>query len=504
MAVRWTSSMPDEGEGSPFDGPDDGSLGQVKNISESGVQVYDEQGNPHALDWEQVQAVEEPEDFGGIKNGFDSIEEIEEEMPDVTDTFADDPTVEYLDPETGEVEEAEMTATFPSMDAVHIAGVEEPVPADHVRPSEGSEEAEVVDDLTPEEEPDGPVQSPHGIDYGEMVEVDGEGEGEVIGWGTDAAGTLYDVEHPDGEQSIGVPAEDINAEGSEEADDVDIQEAIDEQLEEIMPDEAMQEPEGEPGVPENVVEEAVDKLNSEADLETYDGPAEDINPVDAVASFIDSGAANEAAEEVKSGPESGFTFPNTLDPDYDLWDQDYWLVGVASENIDLEEEGLTSGDLPRFYEEWAEVFSEYPSAKFGGFHFPEGGKVSLDVSISVEDEEEAKQLAEETNQHSIFNPKVADESGWDEGEIVIGGDGESPVSDPQDIRDLLSDVDTLTKGVKSMTKQNRDRLFVSDEGKTLTFEEIALTAMKTDKTVEDHEEGVLLDGVLFRPKEADQ
>ena len=80
----------------------------------------------------------EPDEFGAITDGFDSIDD--------ADAYVDDP-VEYLDPDSGEVVSGEMTATFPSMDSVHIDGVEDPVHFEHVRPAEPSDEGISHDDI---------------------------------------------------------------------------------------------------------------------------------------------------------------------------------------------------------------------------------------------------------------------------------------------------------------------------------------------------------------------
>ena len=62
----------------------------------------------------------------------------------------------------------------------------------------------------------------------------------------------------------------------------------------------------------------------------------------------------------------------------------------------------------------------------------------LDLSIAVTDRDEAKALGEELNQESVFNIGTRDL-------VETGGDGESPIQDAQDLRSVLTNVESLAE-----------------------------------------------------------
>ena len=138
-----------------------------------------------------------PDDFGAITDGFDSVDE--------ADAYTDDP-VEYLDPETGDVVEGTMTATFPSMNAVHVDGVDDPVHYEHVRPSDPPDEGIGHDDL----------------DLGSNVVVEhfdpgvGTTEGTVIGFNDEKMNYIVDLNSGEGQPA---PSEMIYV-GTHEVEDI--------------------------------------------------------------------------------------------------------------------------------------------------------------------------------------------------------------------------------------------------------------------------------------------
>jgi hypothetical protein len=181
-----------------------------------------------------------------------------------------------------------------------------------------------------------------------------------------------------------------------------------------------------------------------------------------IESFMQSDQADERIELANSGPGEGFSFQRNLDT-YDATDDNAWLVGMTDVKVPADE-GVSKEDVTSFYNEFIEVLQETPALRVGGYHFEDGERISIDLTVALTDIEEADELGRELNQESIFNPYLALGQGkWDEGSVKTGGTGESPVETPEDVRQVLSDVDSLAKRFSDRIAALAGRVMKQDE-----------------------------------------
>lgn len=199
------------------------------------------------------------------------------------------------------------------------------------------------------------------------------------------------------------------------------------------------------------------------------------NPEEDIERFYEDDVAGDFIDTVNTTPGEGFTFKRNLEVD-NPFERDVWFVGITSENLEageMDKEGIVD-----FYNEWMDILEDEPSLHIGGYAFEDGEKVSIDLSVAVEDPEEAQQLGEQFNQESIANLYVAEREGWDEGLIFTGGEGESPVEGSDDVREALSGIDSLAKRLMLGKSKVFDHEKVYDvEGRRLTGSQIAYMAM---------------------------
>ena len=135
-----------------------------------------------------------------------------------------------------------------------------------------------------------------------------------------------------------------------------------------------------------------------------------------IPSFQEDETVTELIETTNSEPEEGFSVQRNLDT-YDTEQDDAWLVGMTSVNISAKD-GLSKADVVNFYEEYQSVLEETPALRIGGYHFEDGDKISIDLTVALTDREEAESLGSELNQESIINPAVAlGEDDWENGSI---------------------------------------------------------------------------------------
>lgn len=225
---------------------------------------------------------------------------------------------------------------------------------------------------------------------------------------------------------------------------------------------------------------------------------------EAIAEFRESDRAKDRVEALYDPEASGFTFPNDLDPEYNLADKDYWLVGLTSENYNTDEIEVGVEEVADFYEKYGELFEEYDALKLGGFNFPDEPKISVDLSVSVESREEAVRLGGEMNQHSVFTPSLAFETDFEKGSVETGGDGDPVVSEPEEIREVLADIGTLTKHLRTVTMKDDspEPTFVSEDGDRMSASAIAHGVPHGALEAEPSEDGFLVNGTLYREEGA--
>lgn len=234
------------------------------------------------------------------------------------------------------------------------------------------------------------------------------------------------------------------------------------------------------------------------------------NPEKDIPSFQDDETATEIIETTNSEPMEGFSVHRNLDT-YDATQDDAWIVGMTSVEVSADE-GLTKDDVTNFYKEFQPVLEETPALRIGGYHFEDGDKISIDLSVALTDREEAESLGSELNQESVFNPAVAlGEGDWENGSVMTGGDGASPVDTPEDVLDTLNNVDSLAKSVlralrqvvnSAMTKQeglDPEEEFVNDDGRTLSRMQIFRYGWKEGAEIESVEDGYIVNGEQYRP-----
>lgn len=209
-------------------------------------------------------------------------------------------------------------------------------------------------------------------------------------------------------------------------------------------------------------------------------------------------------------PFGGFTFQRNLDP-YPVEEDDVWMVALDQDNFTPSEEDVGKEEVAQFYEKMLPVLEETPGLRIGGYRFPEGDdKISIDISVAVKDEEEAKELGEELRQDSVFNPKMALGDGdWENGSVSTydedqEGHGESPLDGPEDIKEFVENrVDSIAK----LLTASRPDVFVMSKSDVLYYEaedgdrlypdQVARGMQHHSGRFESTEEGIIYEDTLY-------
>jgi hypothetical protein len=223
------------------------------------------------------------------------------------------------------------------------------------------------------------------------------------------------------------------------------------------------------------------------------------NPDEDKERFREDEFAQDLIDTVNSDPEEGFTLKRNLEPE-DVFNTDVYYVGITSANFS-KEDGISKDDVIDFYDEWLDLLQEEPGLRIGGYSFPEGDdKISIDLSAAVADKEEAVELGERLNQESVANLARMDFP-------KTGGDGEPVVESPEEVKEVLDDIQSLTK-MDLVGKQagmvDPDAVYVGvQSGVQLSGRQIAYSGLKGQRDVEVEGEEVVVDGEVFKKAESD-
>jgi hypothetical protein len=225
----------------------------------------------------------------------------------------------------------------------------------------------------------------------------------------------------------------------------------------------------------------------EDDGDEADGNTHDPNPEVDIERFRANDTVDELIENTNEEPEMGFTPHRDLEPQ-PLGEEDVWTVGAASVN---HTDGISKEDVLEVYEEYQEVLEETTGVRLGGYHFEEGGKFSVDVNLALTDQAEAEEVAKRLGQESIFNLGTMDL-------VKTRGDGESPVDGPDDLREVIADVESLSeKMLQKMLGEANLVEYENDDGDRLNFYQIAMRAVKGTSDIEETDDGYEIDGALY-------
>ena len=159
-------------------------------------------------------------------------------------------------------------------------------------------------------------------------------------------------------------------------------------------------------------------------------------PREDIPEFRDNGRATVMLDRTNDEDRTGFTFNRDLTP----WKGDAYIVTLSSDTYSREEGGLEKDHVVEMYEEYQSVLEQSPGVRIGGFGAPDGDYMSIDLNITLEDEEEALQLGRQTNQKSIWN-------GIDDRPMPVGGSGEPVIESPEEISSAVSELESLKKAV---------------------------------------------------------
>ena len=232
-----------------------------------------------------------------------------------------------------------------------------------------------------------------------------------------------------------------------------------------------------------------------------DGAPTDPNPEEDIERLRESEAATEAIEQANDEPFGGFTFQRNLEVQ-PLGERDEWAIGLGL-GPGRQQEEMSKDDIQEVYEEHLDLLEDFTGLRIGGYHFgdDEGG-YEIEVSVTVNDADEAEALGEELNQDSVFNLGT-------EELIMTGGDGDSPIESADDARDVLETIDSITEMTFSVApdspvevdtmatdgEMDKTTTYQNDSGDELTFAQIARAAAKQPELeVEEADDG---DGYVF-------
>jgi len=220
-----------------------------------------------------------------------------------------------------------------------------------------------------------------------------------------------------------------------------------------------------------------------------------------VPEFRDNEEVDNELETVNTTPGEGFTLKRNLDLD-PVHEKDMWLVGITSENMSMGD--MDKEDIIDFYQNWIDLLQNQPGLRIGTYAFEDGNKMSIDLTVAVQDEKEAAGLGEKFNQESVVNVKKGLETDWEEGFVETGGDGESPIDEPDEVLDALEEVESLVKRKlkqQEVTQMDMGVVYETESGRRLTGSQIAYMALHGEIKPRFGEQGFMIDGELATPVE---
>jgi len=244
------------------------------------------------------------------------------------------------------------------------------------------------------------------------------------------------------------------------------------------------------------------------DTDDDTGAATDPDPEEDIDRLRESETATEVITQANDEPFGGFTFQRNLEVQA-LGERDEWAVGLGL-GPGRQQEEMDKDDIQEVYEEHLELLEDFTGLRIGGYHFGDNeGGYEIEVSVTVNDADEAEALGEELNQDSVFNLGT-------EELIMTGGDGDSPIESIDDARDVLETIDSITEMAFSVVTDSADEIdsmaaqtemdtttvYANDAGDELTFAQIARAAAKQPELeVEEAGDGdsYIFDGELYTP-----
>jgi hypothetical protein len=243
------------------------------------------------------------------------------------------------------------------------------------------------------------------------------------------------------------------------------------------------------------------------DTDDDTGAATDPDPEEDIDRLRESETATEVITQANDEPFGGFTFQRNLEVQA-LGERDEWAVGLGL-GPGRQQEEMDKDDIQEVYEEHLELLEDFTGLRIGGYHFgDDDGGYEIEVSVTVNDADEAEALGEELNQDSVFNL-------GSEELIMTGGDGDSPVESIDDARDVLETVDSITEmafsvvtdspheidSMAAQTEMDTTTVYANEGGDELTFAQIARAAAKQPELeVEEADDGgYVFDGELYTP-----
>jgi hypothetical protein len=244
------------------------------------------------------------------------------------------------------------------------------------------------------------------------------------------------------------------------------------------------------------------------DTDDDTGAATDPDPEEDIDRLRESETATEVITQANDEPFGGFTFQRNLEVQA-LGERDEWAVGLGL-GPGRQQEEMDKDDIQEVYEEHLELLEDFTGLRIGGYHFgDDDGGYEIEVSVTLNDADEAEALGEELNQDSVFNLGT-------EELIMTGGDGDSPIESIDDARDVLETIDSITEMAFSVVTDSADEIdsmaaqtemdtttvYANDAGDELTFAQIARAAAKQPELeVEeaDDGDGYIFDGELYTP-----
>ena len=240
--------------------------------------------------------------------------------------------------------------------------------------------------------------------------------------------------------------------------------------------------------------------------DTDDSASTDPNPEQDIDDFRENETATEVIQEANDEPFGGFTLQRDLTPQ-PLGERDEWAVGLGL-GPGRQQDEMTKDDAIDVYEEYIDLLDDYTGLRIGGYHFgDERGGFEIEVSVTLNDADEAEALGEELNQASVFNLGTEDL-------IMTDGDGDSPIGSPDEAREYLDGIDSLTQvafvaapvtdgEVYQMANEGEidtTTVYRSDGGDEMTFAQLARAAAnEPDRDVVAVDDGYRFDGELYEP-----
>lgn len=228
------------------------------------------------------------------------------------------------------------------------------------------------------------------------------------------------------------------------------------------------------------------------------------NPARDTEEFSESESAQQMLDQTNSGPFEGFTIHRNLQ-EYEVEADDVWFVSMTDVKVPASD-GVQKSDVVEFYEEFISVLEETPAARIGGYHFEDGTRISIDLSVAITDREEAERIGKELDQESIFNPKLAlGDDNWEDGSIMTDGSGNSPIETPEDALNVIRNIDNLAKHLVKLRTQFMKQEYPhlerqyrgQDTRRVLTGRQIGYWAWRGGARVTTADDGYVVNGERF-------